>query len=249
MCTRKHASLNPFPSLPQPLFHPTGVILAPVFVLDSVQTVIAGTQFAVMFGFLAALLVLFRPVEDSPYLLMGGDMDMVGQLDTELGVEQQQENDGGPVAGAWGRAGAGGVELAAARLGTSAKPVTAAVLGGGERDRGGGRDQSGGGSGLPVSAHARDGFGGGGGRGSGSTPPTPAARPAALTAAAAAATAGGGSSSTSLTDLPVRPPAIRTSIAGPPPAPAAGAAAPRWSLGEDELQEISLSHGQSPPKP
>jgi hypothetical protein len=51
------------------------VLLSPVFVIDIVQEVITFLQFVVVLAFLAALLWLFRPAEDSPYLLMGDGID------------------------------------------------------------------------------------------------------------------------------------------------------------------------------
>eukprot|EP00775_Hariotina_reticulata_P013806 gene13806-13927_t len=44
--------------------------------------------FVVTYSYLAALLWMFRPVEDSPYLLMGADID---HLDTSLGVEADED--------------------------------------------------------------------------------------------------------------------------------------------------------------
>lgn len=65
-----------------------GVILSPVFVIDIVQEVISFLQFVVVMAFLAALLWLFRPAEDSPYLLMGDGLDA---LDTALGVDDEED--------------------------------------------------------------------------------------------------------------------------------------------------------------
>lgn len=65
-----------------------GVILSPVFVIDIVQEVITFLQFVIVMAFLAALLWLFRPAEDSPYLLMGEGVDT---LDTALGVDEDED--------------------------------------------------------------------------------------------------------------------------------------------------------------
>jgi uncharacterized membrane protein YhhN len=59
-----------------------------VFVIDIVQEVITFLQFVVVMAFLAALLWLFRPAEDSPYLLMGDGLDA---LDTALGVDDEDD--------------------------------------------------------------------------------------------------------------------------------------------------------------
>jgi hypothetical protein len=59
-----------------------------VFVIDIVQEVITFLQFVVVLAFLAALLWLFRPAQDSPYLLMGDGTDT---LDTALGVDEEED--------------------------------------------------------------------------------------------------------------------------------------------------------------
>jgi hypothetical protein len=97
--------------------------LLPVFYLDVVQATIRFLNFLVQLAFLATLLWIFKPVEDSPYLMIGGSLEDtdalgMGHLDTALGVSDDEE-------GGWESAGeaprgdsssraAGAVELGAA---------------------------------------------------------------------------------------------------------------------------------------
>ncbi|KAF8065635.1 hypothetical protein HT031_003236 [Scenedesmus sp. PABB004] len=230
------------------------VILAPVFILDVVQEVITAFQAAVVYAYLAALLWLFRPAAESPYLLMDDD---VSHLDTALGVvgdDGDGDGDGGAGRGRHSAEAdaeeAAAVAAAAARGRAARAAVELAAVGkhggGGAADRERGRDQSGGGGVLPVSRSAQD-----------LNPATPAAAGGASSAAAMAALVG---------DLPVRLPAIRTSVGGAPggaaaqaaqrpaaapaPAPAPGAlaaASSHFSLdGDDELHEVTLH--TSPPQ-
>jgi hypothetical protein len=212
-----------------PPFAAPGVILAPVFIIDIVQEVITMFQFLVVLGFLAALLWLFRPQQDSPYLLMGEDVE---HLDTSLGVD----DDAAELAGDSGAA----VRQQDTRLtrngfGGSSSGVELAGMGAaaaGKRGSEGGGVINGG-SNVRFTLDG-DGDGVSGGRDQSG-------------AGVAAA------------DLPeVRLPAIRTSIPGPAPQhqqqqqPAAAGAAngvgAQWSLGDDdELHEITL-HGSSPQK-
>jgi hypothetical protein len=225
------------------LFVPPGVILAPVFIIDIVQEVITMFQFLVVLGFLAALLWLFRPQQDSPYLLMGEDVE---GLDTSLGVD----DDAAEYAGDRDNfSGAGhavsrqrddeqGMWQARNGFGGSSSGVELAGMGAAAKRRSdGGSNASN--TGNNSVSFTLDGDGGvSGGRDQ--------------------------SGVGAVTDLPeVRLPAIRTSIPGPaqqqqqrqqrPAGPAAAAAAAngvgaQWSLGDDdELHEITL-HGSSPQK-
>jgi hypothetical protein len=228
------------------------VFLSPVFIIDIVQDVITLFQFLVVYGFLAALLWLFRPLEDSPYLLMGDD---VGHLDTALGVdndEQQDQQDYSTAAATSSSTGVGfatDVEMTAA-AGLKAKSVggsgdaaaSAAARGGGltnstvdSWDQLRGRDQrSGEGIGLPVSNSARE-----------MHPDTPlAVSPAAAWAVGNNSTAASGLGPL-VSDVPASLPAIRTSLSGQQKGqqhqhgPAAA-----FSLEDDDndgLQEIKLS--------
>jgi hypothetical protein len=67
-----------------------GVLLLPVFYLNVVQTVIIFLDFLVQLGFLGTLLVMFRPAEDSPYLMIGGsaeDTEALGMADLGTALE------------------------------------------------------------------------------------------------------------------------------------------------------------------
>jgi hypothetical protein len=212
-----------------------GVILAPVFIIDIVQEAITMFQFLVVFGFLAALLWLFRPQQDSPYLLMGEDVE---HLDTSLGVD----DDAAEFAG---ENGANGVRqrdeqrrnVFAGRDGGSSSGVELAGMGAAAK----GGNEGGVSNGGNNVRFTLDGDGVSCGRDQ-----------------------SGAGAAASAADLPeVRLPAIRTSIPGPaqqqqqqqrqqPQAAAAAKAAngagPQWSLGDDdELHEITL-HGSSPQK-
>ncbi|KAF6252624.1 hypothetical protein COO60DRAFT_1704191 [Scenedesmus sp. NREL 46B-D3] len=218
------------------------VILAPVFIIDVVQEVITLFQFLVVLGFLAALLWLFRPQQDSPYLLMGEDVE---HLDTSLGVDDDATEfagDGGAANGQHrdeqGRrqtrngfgardGSSSGVELAG--MGAAAKRAS----------------EGGAGDGWNNVSFTLDGDGDGvsGGRdqsGAGAAPHLPEVRLPAIR--------------TSIPAVAQQQQQQQRPLAAAPAAPAAAAAAgsngvgPQWSLGdEDELHEITL-HGSSPQK-
>jgi hypothetical protein len=66
------------------------VLLLPVFYLNVVQTVIIFLDFLVQLGFLSTLLVMFRPAQDSPYLMIGGsaeDTEALGMADLGTALE------------------------------------------------------------------------------------------------------------------------------------------------------------------
>lgn len=73
------------------------VILSPVFVIDIVQEVISFCQFVIVWAFLAVLAWIFRPADDSPYLLMSDDTH---GLDTALGASAWATGGGMPCKGA-----------------------------------------------------------------------------------------------------------------------------------------------------
>lgn len=216
--------------------------MSPVFVIDIVQEVITFFQFVIVMAFLGALLWLFRPAEDSPYLLMG---DGVDTLDTALGVDDDEDAleasriDEGPLdrfvpnSRGTGRAvemmssapgGAGGfTKFSRAENGTGAGAAAGMANGG---DRGANRDQW-------QQQQPPAGLGG-------------SSRP--------------GSSAGGDLSPPVSLPAIKTSTGGGSNAaaiangssqqqPGAGAAA-KFSLGDDdeELHEIQLDSAKAPDK-
>lgn len=74
-------------------------LLLPIYMNIVVQGVIVFLQFVVQWGFFAALVWIFRPVEDSPYLMIGTSLEHaeelgVTDLGTALGVEDD-DDDGG----------------------------------------------------------------------------------------------------------------------------------------------------------
>jgi hypothetical protein len=215
-----------------------------VFIIDIVQEVITMFQFLVVLGFLAALLWLFRPQQDSPYLLMGEDVE---HLDTSLGVDDDaaeyavdRDSSGANPASRHSDYTEQGMRQARNGFGGSSSGVELAGMGAAAKRRSDGRSNVSNTGNNSVSFTLEgDGDGVSGWRDQ----------------------TGAGA----VTDLPeVRLPAIRTSLPGPtqqqrqqPPAgPAAAATAPagangagaQWSLGDDdELHEITL-HGSSPQK-
>lgn len=212
------------------------------------QQVITFLQFMVVAGFLAALLWLFRPAEDSPYLLMGDGLDT---LDTALGVDDEDEDGmrtpqrihvgdsssgggGGRAVEMMAAGGSGGTHMG----GFNSKGPAGGLLNGSSSssDRGANRDQQQqgvGGVGVGVGgSSSRPGSSAGGAV----VPPLspPVNLPAIKTSA------GGGSTSTP------------APVAAPPQPPAAAPAA-NFSLGgdDDELHEIQLDSAKAsavPPK-
>jgi len=219
----------------------TGVILSPVFVIDIVQEVITFFQFVIVMAFLGALLWLFRPAEDSPYLLMGEGVDT---LDTALGVDDDEDALEAP------RIDEGPLDrfVPNSRTGRAVEMMSSAPGG-----AGGFTKVSRAGNG--ASAGAAAGMANGGDRGANRDQRRQQQPPAALGGSSRPGSGAGGDLSP-----PVSLPAIKTSTGGGSNAPAvangsshqqlgAGAAA-KFSLGDDdeELHEIQLDSAKAPDK-
>ncbi|MEW5307005.1 MAG: hypothetical protein WDW36_009427 [Sanguina aurantia] len=78
----------------------TVVVLLPVFIDITVQKIIKVLQFVINFGFLAALIWIFRPAYENPYLMVGlseadADDGGVGNLSTEVAMTELDGGGGG----------------------------------------------------------------------------------------------------------------------------------------------------------
>ncbi|MEW5320149.1 MAG: hypothetical protein WDW38_011246 [Sanguina aurantia] len=76
------------------------VVLLPVFIDITVQKIIKVLQFVINFGFLAALIWIFRPAYENPYLMVGlseadADDGGVGNLSTEVAMTELDGGGGG----------------------------------------------------------------------------------------------------------------------------------------------------------
>ena len=74
----------------------TGMVLLPIFYLNVLQATVRFLNFLVQLAFLATLLWIFKPAEDSPYLMIGNTLEDtdalgMGHLDTALGVSDDEE--------------------------------------------------------------------------------------------------------------------------------------------------------------
>jgi hypothetical protein len=74
------------------------VLLLPIFVNDVLQGAIVFLHFMVQLAFLVVLAVLLRPAPDSPYLMLGGDLDEAAELgmvdlQTQLDVGEEEEEE------------------------------------------------------------------------------------------------------------------------------------------------------------
>lgn len=77
------------------------VLLLPIFINSYVQNAIVTLQFVVHYIFLLALVYIFAPVPDSPYILVGGDADNATEyLATELAVVEADDEEAAAPGGA-----------------------------------------------------------------------------------------------------------------------------------------------------
>ncbi|GBF90051.1 hypothetical protein Rsub_02759 [Raphidocelis subcapitata] len=211
-----------------------GALLLPVYMNVLVQGLIVFLQFVVQWAFMAALVWIFRPVEDSPYLMVGTSAEHAAELGVaDLGTALDDDRfDDEALAMELGAIGA-----RAPRKHAEAGTRAAAAGGGGSGDAGGGGRTDQGGS--------------GGGRG-------PASQGGAAVAAAvpAAAIAPPPGLPPVRTRLPAAAPAApRFSLgdedeasAAAAPAPAAAAAAAVAGGSPPGMHVIRLNSG-SPPRP
>ncbi|KAI8474672.1 MAG: hypothetical protein J3K34DRAFT_491757 [Monoraphidium minutum] len=146
-----------------------GALMLPIYMNIVVQGVIVFLQFLVQLIFMGALVWIFRPVEDSPYLMIGTSLEHadelgVADLGTALGLDDDDDDARAPDEARF----RGALELGSVPPrrggGGGAKPARGGAGnggGGGSDARGGGRrDQGdgggGGGGGLPLSSSAAD---------------------------------------------------------------------------------------------
>jgi hypothetical protein len=100
----------------------TAALLLPLFILGAVQVAVLSLKFVVEWSFVAWLAWIFRPLEDSPYLLVGGTAEeteaMGADLGTDVGAVAQAGGPGGGGVGGGEVWGAGAAAAVAARLET-----------------------------------------------------------------------------------------------------------------------------------
>ncbi|KIY96909.1 hypothetical protein MNEG_11052 [Monoraphidium neglectum] len=89
-------------------------LLLPIYMNVVVQGLVVFLQFLVQLGFMAALVWIFRPVEDSPYLMVGSSLEHAEELGVaDLGTALGLDGDGDDDDGDDGRHLRGAVELGA----------------------------------------------------------------------------------------------------------------------------------------
>lgn len=94
----------------------TAALLLPLFILGAVQVAVLSLKFLVELGFVAWLVWIFRPIEDSPYLLVGGTAEETEAMGADLGTDV----GAAPAAAAAGGGGGGGGEEAVWGAGAAA---------------------------------------------------------------------------------------------------------------------------------